>query len=395
MRFKRSILRSGAGKPFDPRRDVERFWGALRICALAFVIALGMAPMMSSAHAQGLFGDGDAQRREAETNLRMNQLEGQIRNLTGQVEQLGYQLRQMQDQLQKAQKDTDFRLQELENAPQQGRRNTPQPMKKSEMTPAPVAPVVTAPTSTAQTSPAPAQTDMTVAPPTDTSTDTADSNVPTTLSPGADPVPPASIASANAPRMGPGNQPVVLGAPPQVLGQLPASEDPLAGNPTDGPIDLNQAQAPRQQAPVVTPVPGVMPKYATVKPTPSARDEYDSAYGYIMSGEYALAERSFKQFLANHPTDRRAGSAQFWLGESFFQRNMHREATDAFLKAYTQYPDDVKAPDSLLKLGLAYQGLGERRAACNAYDELLTKYPKSSRALRERAQLEKSRGKCS
>lgn len=395
MCFKRSILRSGAGVPFNPRRDVERFWGALRVCALAFVMALGMVPVMSSAHAQGLFGDGDAQRRDAETNLRINQLEGQIRNLTGQVEQLGYQLRQMQDQLQKAQKDTDFRLQELENAPQPGRRNTPQPMKKSEVTPAPVAPVVSAPAQSAAS-----QSDTAAAPPADTPSDMADSSVPTTLSPGADPVPPASIASANAPRMGPGNtgagnQPVVLGAPPQVLGQLPANEDPLSGNASDGPIDLNQAQAPRQRPPAVTPVPGVMPKYATVKPTPSARDEYDAAYGYIMSGEYALAERSFKQFLANHPTDRRAGSAQFWLGESFFQRNMHREATDAFLKAYTQYPDDVKAPDSLLKLGLAYQGLGERRAACNAYEELLTKYPKSSKALRDRAQLEKSRGKCS
>ena len=56
---------------------------------------------------------------------------------------------------------------------------------------------------------------------------------------------------------------------------------------------------------------------------------------------------------------------------------------------------DLLCVDSLLKLGLAYQGLGERKAACNAYDELLTKYPKASKALRDRATAEKSRGKCS
>jgi tol-pal system protein YbgF len=388
MHFMRSIYRSRPAARRGEKRDLDRFGGVLRLAAVAFGLALLLAPAMPSAQAQGLFGDGDAQRREAETNLRINQLEGQIRNLTGQVEQLGFQIRQMQDQMLKVQKDTDFRMQELENAPQTGRRTTPAPLKKSEVTPAPVAPVVSPAAVASMAGPPSTQQPLDTA-------DAVDSGVPTTLSPGADPVPPAGIGSqVNAPRMGPGGQPQILGAPPQVLGQIPGNDDPMAGGTADGPIDLNQAQAPNQP-PVVSPVPGVSPKYANVKPTPSARDEYDAAYGYIMTGEYELAERSFRQFLANHPTDRRAGSAQFWLGESYFQRNMHREATDAFLKSYTQYPDDVKAPDSLLKLGLAYQGLGERRAACNAYDELLSKYAKASKALRDRALAEKSRGKCS
>jgi tol-pal system protein YbgF len=213
-----------------------------------------------------------------------------------------------------------------------------------------------------------------------------------------DMLPPGNIGGVSgAPRQGPGGGPQILGAPPQILGQISRSDDPLGGAPSDGPIDLSQDQpgmAPARRPDASQPVPGVTPKYANAQPTPSARDEYDSAYGYILNGEYDLAERSFKTFLANHPTDRRAGSAQYWLGESYFQRNLHREATDAFLKSYTQYPDDVKAPDSLLKLGLAYQGLGERKAACNAYDELLSKYSKASKALRDRAQFEKTRGKC-
>jgi len=356
-------------------------------CMLALLVVNGPVA------AQGLFGDGDAQRREAEAALRINELEGQIRNLNGQIEQMGFQLRQLQEQMVKMQKDTDFRLQELENGPQTGRR----PPKKTELTPGPA--------DTGQATAAPpaglAQSGMLAngpspiaqAPSSSSSASASQPIAPTAL--GEDEVmPPAAIGQ---PRQGPVGAPQVLGAPPQILGQIPRSDDPLNGAATDGPVDLGQAAqpaSPRQAPAAVAPVPGVTPKYANVQPTPSARDEYDAAYGYILSGEYDLAERSFKTFLANHPTDRRAGSAQYWLGESFFQRNQHREATDAFLKSYTQYPDDVKAPDSLLKLGLAYQGLGERKAACNAYDELLSKYPKASKALRDRAQFEKTRGKC-
>ncbi len=363
--------------------------------AIAAIFGFALAIMIASGPvlAQGLFGDGDAQRREAATALQIDQLEGQIRNLNGQIEQMGFQLRQLQDQMVKMQKDTDFRLQELENGAQQPSKRPP---KKTELAPSAVDPVgntAAQPSGLARASPdalgqapSPLGSASSSQPTASTELSDDDAMPPATIGP-----PPSGVRS--------GNQPQILGTPPQVLGQIPGSQDPLGGAATDGPIDLSQGQPSgpvyqRPSTPAVSPVPGVTPKYANVQPTPSARDEYDAAYGYILSGEYDLAERSFKTFLANHPTDRRAGSAQYWLGESYFERNQHREATDAFLKSYTQYPDDVKAPDSLLKLGLAYQGLGERKAACNAYDELLTKYPKASKALRDRAQIEKSRGKC-
>ncbi|MDR3376799.1 MAG: tol-pal system protein YbgF [Ancalomicrobiaceae bacterium] len=355
----------------------------------ALVVMLAVAFGASPARAQ-LFGNSDeTQRQQAEFNLRINQMEGQMRNLNGQIEQLNFQVRALQDQIVRMQKDMEFRLQELENGPQ-----AKKPQKKTEAVPAPI----DTPPLRGQTQPPgpPPVATAPTAPPTAPATVVA--VAPDGTSPDDGPSPPAGIAGT--PKPGPG-------APPQVLGQIPRSDDPIAGIIADGPLDLSQgarqdvAAQPAPTAPQVrpavteAPVPGVSPRYASTQPTPSARDEYDAAYGYILNGEYDLAEKSFKTFLANHPTDKRAGSAQFWLGESFFQRNMHREATDAFLKSYTQYPDDLKAPDSLLKLGLAYQGLGERKAACNAYDELLGKYPKASKALRDRAQAEKSRGKCS
>lgn len=50
----------------------------------------------------------------AETNIRIERLEGELRSLTGQMEQLMFQMRQLQDELLRAREDTEFRLRELE-----------------------------------------------------------------------------------------------------------------------------------------------------------------------------------------------------------------------------------------------------------------------------------------
>lgn len=327
---------------FSPRRGAARRLAAsLAVLGLAIGLAvLGGRP----AAAQGLFGGGGGggdDRQAAEMSVRLNQLEGQMRGLNGQIEQLSFQIRQLQDTLARQQKDFEFRLQELENGA--GRGAAPKPQKKSEV-----------PDDGASTAAATA----------------------------------AAASTAVAPSRG---------APPAALGQLPNGADPIGGLiGASAPMELgapgvrSRSAAPAESAPV----PGVDPRYASVAPTASPRDEYDAAYGYILNGEYDLAEQSFKTFLANHPTDKRIGAAQFWLGESYFARQRNKEAADAFLKSYTQFPDGPKAPDSLLKLGLALSGLGEKKAACASWDELLTKYPKASKAVRDRAAAERARGKC-
>jgi len=51
---------------------------------------------------------------EAQSALRMDRIEQQMRDMTGQIEQLTFQVRQLQEQLQRAQQDTDFRLKGVE-----------------------------------------------------------------------------------------------------------------------------------------------------------------------------------------------------------------------------------------------------------------------------------------
>jgi tol-pal system protein YbgF len=330
--------------------------GFVPALVFALVLVAVVAGFGRPAAAQGLFGGGDDDRRTAEMGVRVNQMEGQMRALNGQIEQLSFQIRQLQDTMVRMQKDYEFRLQEIENGGAKAQAKPPQ--KRSEAAPAAVEPTAMAD---------------------------------------------AGAASAVAASPEPARAPV-RGAPPAPLGQL-SSADPIGGLiGSSAPLDLGAPGVPVSSPegrsvgglgdPVVAAVPGVDPRYASTPPTASPRDEYDAAYGYILNGEYALAETSFKTFLANHPTDKRIGAAQFWLGESYFARARHKEAADAFLKSYTQFPDGSKAPDSLLKLGMALAGLGEKKAACASWDELLVKFPKASKAVRDRAASEKTRGKC-
>lgn len=395
---------------------VSRIFGAGGRLLVGAVLALGLVGPAAAQNLFGLGGDNGAdmaQRRQAELNLKIQQLEGQIRNLNGQLEQMGFQVRQLQDGMTRMQKDFEYRLQEIENGQggQQPQRR-PQPgQKKTELAPpagavyaddgavpAPPAPIGAAPGRAAQTGGYPAAQGG---------------------------VYPAAPVYGNAPA-GPVPRPGP-GAPPAPLGQTSSSGDPIGGViGGQGPLDLGARNgaaganggviyAPAPQAvlqdsdappgvnlgppppqPRTAAVTTVNPRLRGAEPggMASPADEYDAAYGYILNGEYELAETSFRTFLANHPTDKRSGSALYWLGESLLARNMFREAGDAFLKSYTQYPDGRNAPDSLLKLGIALQGYGERKAACTSYDELLTKYPKASKPIRDRAQAEKIRAKC-
>ena len=57
----------------------------------------------------------------------------------------------------------------------------------------------------------------------------------------------------------------------------------------------------------------------------------------MLHKDYALAEDTFA-FLKKYPTDRRAADAEFWLGESLFQRQRYDAAAQAFLDLSTKIP---------------------------------------------------------
>ncbi len=120
--------------------------------------------------------------------------------------------------------------------------------------------------------------------------------------------------------------------------------------------------------------------------TPAQR--YDFAFGLLRSGRYDDAEQAFKSFVLEHPDDRLAGNAQYWLGETHYVRASYEQAATAFLDGYQNYPDSSKAPDNLLKLGMTLHALGQRAEACVTLQELQSKFPSAVQPIRDRASRE-------
>ena len=315
--------------------------------------------------------------------LRIERLEAENRRLTGLVEQLQYRNQQLEQQLRGVQGAAPPGQTE-----QQTRVREPEPRTPAQNVAA--VPPQTLP-------PLPDQ--------------------PSATPPSA--APPAA-SSGRHDVFDPTQSPNAPGAP-RTLGTLPATAAPPAVGPETGigapggreagaPLDLSSlsGQAAREPPPVnastigpagngFPPRPQVSsppPVQTVLAPSATPRDEYDLAYGYVLHKDYALAEESFRAFLKKYPADRLVPDANYWLGESLFQRQRYRDAAESFLAVSTKYETAGRAPDALLRLGQSLAALGEKDAACATFNEVGRKYPRASLALRQGVEREQKRAGC-
>lgn len=179
--------------------------------------------------------------------------------------------------------------------------------------------------------------------------------------------------------------------PDGATGSAPVDLSTLAGGMGGGLADPGLLALPAGGEPFQT---AGLPQAPTMSLSGSARDEYDLAYGYVLTGDYGLAEDSFKSWIAAFPNDPQMPDAQFWLGESHLQQGEYRDAANAFLAVYKTNPDSAKGPDALLKLGLSLSALGEAAAACATLAEVGRRYPQASQALMSRVREEENRAGC-
>lgn len=111
--------------------------------------------------------------------------------------------------------------------------------------------------------------------------------------------------------------------------------------------------------------------------TGSQEDDYNNAYGFVLNGDFASAERQFTAFLEAHPDAPRSDEARFWLGEAQLQQGRFRAAAKTFLGAYEEGADRPRAPETLFKLGVALNGMGETSSACSTFGEVERRYPQA------------------
>ena len=170
-------------------------------------------------------------------------------------------------------------------------------------------------------------------------------------------------------------------AEPQIIGTIA----PVA--PIIGEVDVVD-----ESAPLV----GEAEVAATPAKTPLADPValYERGLGALRGGNYEDARRDFRQLVADFPQHKRAGNAQYWLGETYYVERNYKKAAEAFLVGYSQFGQNDKAPDSLLKLGMTLIAMGETKTGCDAFAELGVKFPNANEVIRQRADVERKRAAC-
>jgi tol-pal system protein YbgF len=290
----------------------------------------------------------------AQQEVRIQQITGQMSQLQGQIEQLGIKVDDLSARLDQMQKDTQFRLGQLE----QGGAGAM----------AGAAPAAGQP---AATLPAPAAT------------------TPAPLPSTADQMTTNSGGGLEGPE---GTTQVPEPTAPGTLGTI-AANTPLpeapAGAAEAAAAAAAQSQAARSQAaanqdPSSIQLPGNSPQ-----------EQYEYATGLLQRGAYPEAGLAFKAFVAQHPKDPLAGNAQYWLGETYYAQSDYKGAAIAFAEGYQKYPKSAKAPDNLLKLGMSLGQTGRKNDACTAFKQLAAQFPQASAAIKDRASRAQQRYGCS
>ena len=148
-----------------------------------------------------------------------------------------------------------------------------------------------------------------------------------------------------------------LGAPPSVLGKIPA----------DTPL----------------------PKVADTK------REFDAAMNLLSRAKYEEASNAFRACAVAHPDEDRAADALYWTGDiDYSARKDYTAAARDFAELLKKYPKAQRAPEGMLKLGLALFELGQAKEACAAVLAFPAKYPDAAPALLTRAKSVRDEKKC-
>lgn len=128
-------------------------------------------------------------------------------------------------------------------------------------------------------------------------------------------------------------------------------------------------------APPVAGAPGappVSPPATTGAPAPitagSPMRVYETAWADYTAGNFDLAIDGFNGYVRSFPRSESADNAQYYVGESYFQRGKLAEAVEAFTRVISTYPKSDVLGVAYYKRGLCYERLNQPDRARESYD---------------------------
>lgn len=124
-------------------------------------------------------------------------------------------------------------------------------------------------------------------------------------------------------------------------------------------------------------------------PTASEQQQYDAAFALMRQGQYELAAKNFREFIARNPKGSLADNAQYWVGEAAYVTRDFRTALEEFGKVVSNYPQSPKLADSFLKIGYTHYELGAYPKARETLLQIMARYPNTPVAKAAELRLEK------
>jgi tol-pal system protein YbgF len=120
-------------------------------------------------------------------------------------------------------------------------------------------------------------------------------------------------------------------------------------------------------------------QYEAEHPTDKAAI-YALAVKKLDANETGRARELLVNFLSRFRSDPLAGSAQYYLGQTYYAERRYNDAIVEFQKVLKEWKASDKVPDALLKIGLSFQSLGECGKAQLFFDEVTTNHKRTEAA---------------
>jgi len=120
-------------------------------------------------------------------------------------------------------------------------------------------------------------------------------------------------------------------------------------------------------------------------PVANPKEQYQFARNFLKVGDYASAEKAFREFVLTNPDNELSGNAQYWYAETYRIRQMYTDAATAYLEGYQKYPKSKIAPENLLKLGVSLVQMGEKDQGCLMIAGVKKQYPDATQSVLQKA----------
>ena len=164
-------------------------------------------------------------------------------------------------------------------------------------------------------------------------------------------------------------------------------ESPNRGRLPAAPSGFAPSAPPAAAPPAAASGPPATPPLLGSATTTPANELYRRGVEQLRAKANDAAIITFYDLIATYPESPLRESAQFLVGDIYFQQKDWRGALAEFEALVVAVPRGEKVPDALLKIGLCQKGLGDSARARGTWERVVREHPQSVAARQARALL--------